>query len=68
MHVPDGIRPQELSIPVHAPNDEGAVEMRSGGDVPGVAGQGTHAETAHVMYEVGNDAFDNFQGKPRRRR
>ena len=68
MHLPDGVGPQVFLIPIRAPNDEGAVEMGSGSDVPGVAGQGAHAETAHVMYEIGDNIFDDFQGEPCRRR
>ena len=37
--------------------------MRDNGDVEGVAGEGAHVETAHVIGEEGDYAFDDFQGK-----
>jgi len=43
--------------------NEGLVEMRDGGDVPRVAGQGTRAETVGVIGKMGNDHFDELQGK-----
>jgi hypothetical protein len=39
------------------------VEMRNGGDVPGVTGQGACAEAAYVADEMGNDHFDDIEGK-----
>lgn len=44
---------------------EGVVEVKNGGGAAGMAGQGTYAETVRVMGEIGDDHFDDFQGKPR---
>ena len=39
------------------------MEVRDRGNVPGVAGQVTCQKTGCVKDEIGNDDFDNFQGK-----
>ena len=37
--------------------------MGDSGDVPGVADQGACAKTARVVGKIGDDDFDDFQGK-----
>ena len=39
-------------------SDKGVMEMRNGGDVPGVTGQGARAEVVLVVDEMGDDDFD----------
>ena len=43
--------------------NKGLVETMNSGDVPGVAGQGTREEAALVVGEIGDDHFDDIQGK-----
>ena len=44
------------------------VEMRYGGDVPRVTGQGARDETWCVVDEMSDDHFDDFHGKLGERR
>lgn len=63
MLLSDGIRPRVFFVPILAPDDEGAVKVGNGGDIQGIAGQGTRVETAHVMSEMGDYRLDDFLGK-----
>ena len=69
VHMPDGIGPQKFSsiIPIEV-NGKGVVEMRNSGDIPRVTGLGACAETASVISKIGDDDFDDLQGKPGGRR
>jgi len=49
--------------PVIKPNNESAMEIRGGGDVPGVTGQGTRQKAAGVVDEMGDNHFDDLQWK-----
>jgi len=49
--------------PVIKPNNESAMEIRGGGDVPGVTGQGTRQKAAGVVDEKGDNHFDELQWK-----
>ena len=40
------------------------VDMRNGGDVPGITGQGTRKEAVRVIEEMGDDHFDDLLGQP----
>ena len=44
-------------------NDKGVMKMRNGGYIPRVTGQGTCEETGHVIDQMADDHFDDFQGK-----
>jgi len=37
--------------------------MRDRGDVPGITGEGAYKKTACIIYKVGDDHFDDLQGK-----
>ena len=50
--------------PVTEQNNESAMEMRDGGDVPGVTGQGTGQKAAGVVDEMGGNDLDDLQWKP----
>ena len=60
IHVRDGIVPPGLSVDV---NGKGVIEIRDNSDVPGVIYKSACAEAAGVVYEIGNDHFDDLQGK-----
>jgi len=40
------------------------MEVRNGGNVPGVAGQCACAEAAGVVNKIGDDDFDELEGQP----
>ena len=40
------------------------MQVRDGGHIQGVAGEGARAETAHVVGEMGDYLFDDFRGEP----
>ena len=61
--MPDGIRPAEFLVQGIDFSGKGVMEMRNGGNIPGVTCQGARAETARVIYEIGDDHFDNLKGK-----
>ena len=62
--VPDDIGPSESSIPRPVGvNDEGVMEMRNGGDVPRVTGQGACAETELVVDQVSDDDLNDVLRK-----
>ena len=44
--------------------NKGVVEMRNGDDMPRVTGQGAREKTVRLIDEMGDDDFDNFEGKP----
>lgn len=48
-------------------DSEGVMDVGSGGNIPGVTGQGACAETAHVIAKVSDDRFDELLGKTRGR-
>ena len=64
MLAEDGFRPSELSVQEISSNDEDVVEMRKGGDVPGVASQAARAKTEHVIHKVSDDHLDDLLGNP----
>ena len=41
----------------------GVMEVRNGGDVPGVAGEGTRKEIVFVIDEMSNDHLNDLVGK-----
>jgi len=43
-------------------SDEGVVEVRNGGEIPAVTGQGGREETGLVVDKVGDDNIDDLQG------
>jgi len=49
--------------PVTERNNESAMEMRDGGDVPGVTGQGAGQKAAGVVDEMGDNDLDDLQWK-----
>ena len=51
-------------VPPVNPRDKRAMEMRKGGDVPRVTGQGAYAETAFVVDKIGDNHFDDLLWKP----
>ena len=54
-------------IPQHAgiaSDEKGVIEVGSGGDVPGVAGQGACTEIVRAVDRMGDDYFDYLQGNP----
>ena len=46
-------------------NDEVVVEMRNGGDVPGVASQAAGAKAEQVIHKVSDDDLDDLLGELR---
>ena len=69
MLVQNDIGPSESSLPrVVGANDEGMMEMRDGGDVPRIAGQGACAETELVVDEISDDDFNDVLRKSGDRR
>ena len=69
MLVPDRIGPSGSSVPrVVGANDECMMEMRDGGDVPRITGQGTCTETGLVVEKMSDDLFDDVLRKPGDRR
>jgi len=64
VHVWDGIGPLEFTrAPGADVNGKGVMQTRSSGDVPRVTGHGAREETALVIVKIGDDPFDDFQGK-----
>ena len=43
-------------------SEKGVMELGNRSNVPGIAGQGTRAETRDVVDEWGDDHFDDLQG------
>jgi len=43
---------------------KGVVEVRNSGHVPGAGDHGTYEKTARVVDKVGDNHFDDIQGKP----
>ena len=64
VHVLDGIGPLVFVFPGVDASEKGLVEMRHGGDIPGVTSQGACAETAYVIGKIDDDHFDDLLGKP----
>ena len=64
MHAVDSIRPITFPVPVWFVDEEGMVEKRDGGDVPGVTGKRTYVKARYVVGEVSDDEFDDFLWKP----
>ena len=64
VHVYEGVGPQTFCVPLVGSSDEGAMEMRNGGDVPRVTGQGARAETAFVVDNIGDNYFDDLLWDP----
>ena len=68
VEVLDRSGPQEFILRLRGQgpdcSDKCVVEVRNGGEIPGVAGQGAREETGYVVDKMGDDDFDNFQGKP----
>ena len=63
-----GSKPRLCMWRVVGLNDsEGVMDVGSGGNIPGVTGQGACAETAHVIAKVSDDRFDELLGKTRGR-
>ena len=63
--VPNEIRPLGSSLPrVVGVDDEGMMEMRYGGDVPRIAGQGACAKTELVVDEMSDDNFNDVLRNP----
>ena len=44
-------------------DSEGVMDVGSGGNIPGVTGQGACAETAHVIAKVSDDRSTNSWGR-----
>ena len=67
MHVAERFGPHEFvecaPVVIRWWNDKGVMEMRYGGDVPGVTGLGAGEEAALVVDKMGDDHFDNLLGK-----
>ena len=69
VHIQDGIGPPRLLFgQVFDSGGEGVIEMGNSGDVPGAIDPGARAEAACVVSKIGNDHFDDLQGKPGGRR
>ena len=68
--VQERFGPQETPFHPQGGNhsSKGVMEVRNGGDIPGVTGPGACKETALVVDEMGDDHFDNLVGKPGGRR
>jgi len=68
VEVLDRSGPQEFIVRLRAQgpdcSDKCVMEVRNGGEIPGVAGQGAGEETGYVVDKMGNNDFDNSQGKP----
>ena len=66
VHTPDGMGPPEFPVPGPGVGvgDKGGMEMGGGDDIPGVTGQGAHAEIMLVVDKMGDDDFGDLQGKP----
>ena len=64
VHVYEGVGPQTFCVPLVGSSDEGAMEMRNGGDVPRVTGQGARAETAFVVDNIGDSYFIDLLREP----
>ena len=64
VHVYEWIGPQRFFVQPVDPSDKGVMEVRNGGDVPRVAGQGACAETAFVIDKIGDDYFNDLLWEP----
>ena len=66
VHVREWHRPRKFLVSEELAiiewSEKGVMELGNGSDVPGVAGQGTRAETWDVVDEWGDDHFDDLQG------
>jgi len=64
VHILNRVEPPKFRF-VRATVDHGrgVMEMGNSGDVPGTTGHGTCAESACVVYNIGNDRFEEIQGK-----
>lgn len=60
----EGVVPHRVLDAEARPNNKGVVEMRNGGNVPGVTGQSACKETVCVESKICDDYFDDLQGKP----
>ena len=69
VHIQDGSGPPGLWFgQVFDSSGEGVIEMGNSGDVPGATDPGARAETACVVSKIGDDYFEDLQGKPGGRR
>jgi len=59
----EGIRPLEVLHTRVGFKGQGVVEVGNSGNVPGITGHAARAETGRVVDKVGNDHFDDLQGK-----
>ena len=62
VHVPERSGPLEFSLLVQVIRlgNKGAMEMRNGDDVPGIAGQGACKEASRVVDEMNDDHFEDL--------
>ena len=69
VHIPNGIGPLKISsAPVTVGDDKGVMEMGNSGDVPGATDLGACAKAVFVVSKIGDDHFNDLQGKPGGRR
>ena len=59
----EGIVPFEILYTRVRFNGKGVMEVGNSGNVPRITGQGARAETGCVVDKIGNDHFDDLQGK-----
>ena len=66
VHIREWHRPPKYLVSVGPAiiewSEKGVMELGNRSNVPGIAGQGTRAETRDVVDEWGDDHFDDLQG------
>ena len=66
VHIREWHRPPKYLVSVGPViiewSEKGVMELGNRSNVPGIAGQGTRAETRDVVDEWGDDHFDDLQG------